>query len=206
MSQKDKGAIEALIEVTRSDCLITNYINTVGAKAMVERLRIGESLTLHHLTIDSEVEMVGSDLRKLSTNVIRVGKNGYWAESRSCSACRFFASSQLVVMSSKALKGNKILYRVLVQNPGKLKILERDLEDAGLAPTILESHLESSEVLTDREKEIIREAYEKGYFDPERKMSLTDIAKLLHVSPASLSDVLRRGVKKIVRFYLENKF
>ena len=65
MSLKDKGAVEALIEVTRSDCLITNYVNTVGAKASVERLRIGEDLTLHHVTVDSDVEMVGSDLRKL---------------------------------------------------------------------------------------------------------------------------------------------
>ena len=205
MSLKDKGAVEALIEVTRSDCLITNYVNTVGAKASVERLRIGEDLTLHHITVDSDVDMVGSDLRKLSTNVIRVGKNGFWAESRSCSACRFFASSQLVVISTKALKGNKILYRVLLQNPVKLKILEKDLQEAGLNPLILETHLESSEILTEREKEIIKEAYEKGYFDPDRKMSLTEIAKQIDVSPASLSDVLRRGVKKIVKYYLENK-
>lgn len=205
MSQKDKGAVEALIEVTRSDCLITNYVNTIGAKANVERLRIGESLTLHHVTVETDPEMIGSDLRKISTNVIRVGKNGFWVESRSCSACRFFASSQLVVISSKALKNNKILYRVLIQNPAKLKILEKDLQEAGLNPVILQTQLESSEILTDREKEIIREAYEKGYFDPDRKMSLTEIAKLMKVSPASLSDVLRRGVKKIIKYYLENK-
>ena len=110
-----------------------------------------------------------------------------------------------MVVSTKALKGNKILYRVLLQNPVKLKILEKDLQEAGLNPLILETHLESSEILTEREKEIIKEAYEKGYFDPDRKMSLTEIAKQIDVSPASLSDVLRRGVKKIIKYYLENK-
>ena len=49
MSQKDKGAILALIEVSREDCPIANYIETLDAGERVEPLRVGETTTLHRV-------------------------------------------------------------------------------------------------------------------------------------------------------------
>lgn len=205
MSQKDKGALEALIEVTRSDCPITNFVKTLETEVKVERLRIGETKTLHRLEATSEPEYVLPGLQKTANNVIRVGKNGFWAESHSCSSCRFFASSNLVVLSSKAIDDKRILYRILIQNPTKLKILERELDHAGLSPNTLETEFESVDILTEREKEVVNMAFRHGYFDPDRGISMTEIAKLMKVSTPSLSDVLRRATKKIVKFYIENK-
>lgn len=206
MSQKDKGALEALIEVTRSDCAITNFVSGVNGEVKIERLRIGESKTIHKLESNLDPELVLPGLQKCSNSVIRVGKTGYWAESHSCTACRFFASSNAVVLSSKAIDEKRILYRVLVQNPTKLKILEKDLEEASLNPNILETEFESLEILTEREKEVVNMAFRHGYFDPDRGMSMTEIAKIMKVSTPSLSDVLRRATKKIVKYYIENKF
>ncbi len=205
MSQKDKGALEALIEVTRSDCPITNFVKTIETEVKVERLRIGETKTLHRLEAQSEPELVLPGLQRTANNVIRVGKNGFWAESHSCSACRFFASSNLVVLSSKAIDDRRILYRILIQNPTKLKILERELEQAGLNPNTLETEFESLDILTEREKEVVNMAFRHGYFDPDRGISMTEIAKMMKVSTPSLSDVLRRATKKIVKYYIENK-
>jgi predicted DNA binding protein len=205
LSQKDKGAIEALIEVSRMDCPITNYIKDVEEIISVDRLRIGETKTLHRIVCEGDPEKILPGLQKAAINVIRVGKNGFWAESHSCSACRFFAASNLAVLSSKAADTKRVLYRVLIQNPTRLKILEKDLEQAGLNPVILETELESVEILTEREKEVVNMAYTHGYFDPDRRISMTEIAKLMNVSTPSLSDVLRRATKKIVKYYMENK-
>ena len=206
MSQKDKGALEALIEVTRSDCAITNFVSGVNGEVKIERLRIGESKTIHRLESSLDPELVLPGLQKCSNSVIRVGKTGYWAESHSCTACRFFASSNAVVLSSKAIDDKRILYRVLVQNPTRLKILEKDLEEASLNPNILETEFESLEILTEREKEVVNMAFRHGYFDPDRGISMTEIAKIMKVSTPSLSDVLRRATKKIVKYYIETKF
>lgn len=206
MSQKDKGALEALVEVTRSDCVVTNYISTLNVEVKVERLRIGETKTLHRLESNADPEDILPGLQKCTNNVLRVGKTGFWAESHSCSACRFFAGSNVVVLSSKAIDARRILYRILVQNPTKLKILEKDLEGAGLNPNILETEFESIEILTEREKEVVNMAFRHGYFDPDRGISMTEIAKIMKVSTPSLSDVLRRATKKIVKYYIENKF
>lgn len=206
MSQKDKGALEAVVEVTRTDCVVTNYIGTLDFNVKVERLRIGENKTLHRLEASTEPENILPGLQRCSNNVIRVGKTGFWAESHSCSACRFFAGSNAVVLSSKAIDSKRILYRILVQNPTKLKILEKDLEIAGLTPNVLETEFESLEILTEREKEVVNMAFRHGYFDPDRGISMTEIAKILKVSTPSLSDVMRRATKKIVKYYIENKF
>ena len=55
------------------------------------------------------------------------------------------------------------------------------------------------------EKEIIFSLYEYGYFDPERKMSLTQIAEQMDISTAALSEILRKTLRKIVKDYVESK-
>lgn len=206
MSQKDKGAILALVEVSREDCPITNYVTTLGDQTKVEPLRLGEIKTLHRIDSCSEPHHVLPKLQRLASNVMRVGKNGFWAELPSCSACRFFASYNLVVLSSRTIDEKRVHFRILIQNQTKLKILERDLEEAGLRPNILETEYENHSVLTDREKEVVHMAYRHGYFDPERGISMTEVAQIMKVSTPSLSDVLRRGTKKMVKSYVENKF
>jgi hypothetical protein len=58
--------------------------------------------------------------------------------------------------------------------------------------------------LTAREREIIYEVYAHGFFDQMRKASLTEIAKNLGISTATLSESLRRTLRKIVRGFLED--
>lgn len=152
MSQKDKGAILALVEVSREDCPITNYIKKIGDNAKVEPLRLGETRTMHRIDRCSEPHHVLPKLQRIATNVMRVGKNGFWAEIESCSSCSFFASSNVVVLSSKAVDATRIHYRILIQNQTKLKVLERDLETAGLKPNILEAEYENHSMLTERER------------------------------------------------------
>ena len=105
----------------------------------------------------------------------------------------------------KNLNSRLVLYRILIQNKSRLKVLEIDLSDAGLKPVILKTEYENRFILTEREKEVVRMAYRHGYFDPERRITMTEVAQIMKVSPPSLSDVLRRGTKKMVKEYVENK-
>ena len=58
--------------------------------------------------------------------------------------------------------------------------------------------------ITDRQKEILWKAYSFGYFEYPRKISLTDLAKLLKVSKATLSQTLRIVEKKAIKNLLES--
>lgn len=195
----------ALIEISREDCPVSEYIAGLGEDSRVEPLKVGEAQTLHRVESSVPPHEILPKLQKISKNVMRVGKNGYWLEAPSCSACKLFAARNLVVLATRTVDSRRSLYRVLIQNQTKLKILEKSLEEAGLKPNILETEYESHSVLTKREKEVVHTAYRHGYFDPERGISMTEVAQMMNVSTPSLSDVLRRGTKKMVKAYVENK-
>lgn len=205
MSQKDKGAIIALIEISREDCPVSKYVTGLGEDSRIQPLKVGEAYTLHRVDTSMEPHDMLPKLQKISKNVMRVGKNGYWLETPSCSACKFFATYNLVVLATRTVDAKRALFRVLVQNQTKLKILEKNLEEAGLKPHILETEYENHSILTKREREVVHTAYRHGYFDPERGISMTEVAQMMKVSTPSLSDVLRRGTKKMVKSYVENK-
>jgi hypothetical protein len=52
--------------------------------------------------------------------------------------------------------------------------------------------------LTDRQREALRIAYERGYFDIPRQASLEDVAAELDLSPSSVSERLRRAQTQLI--------
>ncbi len=205
MSQKDRGALIALLEISRNNCQVSNLAATLGEETKVEQLRIGESRTLHRVETDQNPQDILPRLQKISHNVMRVGKNGFWIESPSCSTCSIISASNVVVLSSRNLDPKRVLYRIMIQNESRLNILEKNLESAGLKPRVLETEYETHSLLTEREKEVVKVAYGRGYFEPEREISMTEVAHIMNVSTPSLSDVLRRGTKKMIKNYVDNR-
>lgn len=205
MSQKDRGALIALLEISRGNCPVTNLASSIGGVSKVEQLRIGEEKTLHRIETTQDAQEVLPKLQKISHNVMRVGKNGFWIEIPSCSTCSILSSSNVVILSSRNLDSKRILYRIMIQNESRLNVLEKNLESAGLMPRILETEYENHSLLTDREKEVVKVAYGHGYFEPEREISMTEVAHIMNVSTPSLSDVLRRGTKKMIKTYVDNR-
>lgn len=56
-----------------------------------------------------------------------------------------------------------------------------------------------TDLLTDRQREFMAEAIERGYYDTPRKCSLTDLATTLGVSKSTASVVLHRAEETIVK-------
>jgi len=61
-----------------------------------------------------------------------------------------------------------------------------------------------STLLTQRQNEIVNIAYQKGYFNIPRSISLSDFAKNLNISKSALSEILRRIFKKLANNYLNS--
>jgi predicted DNA binding protein len=85
----------------------------------------------------------------------------------------------------------------------------RDVTDAdgvelSLKSLIKEIDFESvdGEILTDKQEQTLRTAFEMGYFCVPRRASLADVADQLGISPSSASSRLRRGYAQV----FENKF
>lgn len=194
--------VEAFIQLTRDDCIITKEALKTEPDCKIARLKIGGETTTHLVTSSNNLDVLYAALQKKSVSVSKVGKNSIWSEGKSCSACHAISESGAITLSSRAINENTVIYRVLVKSRGTLEKITKDLKAKGLNP-IVTLH-EMPKELTAREREIIYEVYAHGFFDQMRKASLTEIAKNLGISTATLSESLRRTLRKIVRGYLEN--
>lgn len=206
MSEKSKGSVIALIKLHRTDCEVTNFINKNFNDTEIKRLKIGENYTLHCILFNNNEDYSDkiSELRKVFRNFINVGKNKIWAEGPSCSACHFMATSEVEILSNKSIDSDYVLYRILVSNRAKLRELEDKMNNAGLEPEIIDVMYSNDLELTQREKDIIKKLFDYGYFDLDRKKSLTEIAASLGISTTTLSRIMRVALKKIVKTYIND--
>jgi len=206
MPLKSRESVDALIEVTRGDCKVTNEVYSKNFDAEILRLKIGEERTIHKVICHEKRDELYYDLKAVLKDVSRIGKNTVWAETTSCSSCHFFASHGVIISGTKSINRNHLLYRVMLSSRFQLKEIMEEMEKLGLNPVLIESHDNVNADLTDREKEIIELAYKRGYYDTDRKISMKDLANELQVSASSLSDVLRRGTRKIIKSFVDDNF
>ncbi len=61
-----------------------------------------------------------------------------------------------------------------------------------------------STLLTQRQNEIVNLAYQYGFFNIPRSISLSEFAKDLNISKSALSEILRRIFKKLANSYLNS--
>ncbi len=193
--------VEATIEIERDDCVVTNLVFAKLKGASVNRLVIGGEKSLHKVKSDSILDVI-TELRQVSESVKRVGSDSLWVEGKSCSACRFFSASNVPVVGSRTIDERHIAFRILIQSRKSLELLVKQMASAGLNPRITDIRTGRSQSLTEREMEVLLFAFNHGYFESNRQSSLTELAEKLNVSTSSLSDVMRRALRKTVEDYL----
>lgn len=59
----------------------------------------------------------------------------------------------------------------------------------------------AADVLTDRQREVLLAALDRGYYDTPRESTLTEVAEALGVSKATCSDVLHRAEGRLVAWF-----
>lgn len=195
--------VELTVEVERSDCLVTNLVFSKLTSASVGRLVIGSETSLHKVDTDALLDYI-TELRKIAKSVRQISKETAWVESESCTACRFFASVNMPIIGSRTVDKEKVVFRLMAQSKKAADRLVREMQDVGLKPKVVDVTTSESMEVTDREKEVLLYAFNHGYFEQDRGASLTELAEALEVSPSSLSDVMRRALRKIVMEYLKN--
>ncbi len=194
------------IRIERSDCDITNYIYKNYKNTNIERLKIDGKTTTHRIKFNSADDMhrALNDLKEISIETVKTGNNVLWSRASCCSACGILGSLNIIILGSKAINDNIIVYKLLIPDSLELKNLKNNLDNSGLKYLIEEISGDNNIKLTDRENEILLKLYKSGYFDIERKVSLTAIAKEIGISVPALSDLLRRALNKILKGYIEN--
>jgi len=112
--------------------------------------------------------------------------------------------TELLVSYPVLVKRGKIRMEAITNRPKvdkfltqlKKKDIEAKIERIG--------YYYKSTLLTQRQNEIVNLAYEKGFFNIPRSISLSLFAKDLKISKSALSETLRRIFKKLASNYLKS--
>ncbi len=190
------------VQVRRTDCLVSDATFNIPNLKGLTRLKIEAEETLHSIEVKSVDDKTLATLRKVSRKIVQAGSTRLWVYGKSCSACKFMALSDAVVLGTRSIDRNTIRFRLLISSTGIAKKIVHDLEESGLEPVVIEGPEEIKTEITDRENQILRLCLDLGYFDNEREASLKDISKLLGISVSSLSETLRRALRKITEDYV----
>lgn len=203
LPMKNRVEVEATITVRRNDCQATDIAFEFDEESSLQRIKIGPEDTVHKINTAKDREELIVRYARAGISCQRIEDNSIWATSPSCSACKFFSVENVSILGSRSFNTNSVSYRVLVPSMPKLHAIERDLRKLGMDPIVTDIYESSRTILTKRENEVIRTCYRQGFFDPVRKNNLTQMARELGISPASLSELIRRALKKIITDYID---
>ena len=197
------GPVEAIIEVSREDCLVSDALP--DGTCEIERLAIGPKRTLHKVVYDGNEETIKKKLSASGLKYRNAGKGALWVDASSCTACAFLSTSFSGVLGSRTVCQERIQYRVLLPSARELRSLEASMKAVNLEHELLAIIPYVHQELTARQREILKTAFDRGYFDDHSRTSLTELAGIVGLSPSSLSEIMRRGLKKSVSFYFDHR-
>ena len=197
-----KKAAEVAVLIDDHPCEVMRALGRLGVKARTERIKLREGSTDH--VVEAELnEAQLAELKKGAVKVVRLGENRVWVRTNGCVVCKLLYSSDVVVEKVKVAGERSVVYALFVPSMASLRELLRGLKDAGVKATVLSVSELSGEDMTERQREVLKLAYKMGYFDPDRKITLTELAERIGVKAPTLEEILRRALRKAVKYYLD---
>lgn len=126
--------------------------------------------------------------------------------STRCMACRALATSKCFLVRANTRPDGLLEWELVAEDRPQVSRLVDRLGKVGCEVTL--GHLkevEDDEALTRRQEEILHVAFERGYFDYPKRVSIRDLAAIFHVSISTISEILRKGQTKVFASYFGEK-
>jgi predicted DNA binding protein len=122
-------------------------------------------------------------------------------------ACSLILQSDCYLKGAIARSDGWTEWHVVTKDNAILRQLIKQLEESGCKVHLLRKRrLVRTEGLTKRQETVLREALGRGYYDFPRRITGAQLASRLGLAPSTLSEILQRSERKLVEFYLRNRF
>jgi predicted DNA binding protein len=119
-----------------------------------------------------------------------------------CVACCSMVGSEAFLLDSHMDKKGKIVWRLLSTEKEAIRQIIADLENHRYTVELMKlTSVDVEELMTSRQEDILQIAFERGYFDYPKRISLRDLASMFDISISTLSEMLRKGQRKIMEEY-----
>lgn len=143
---------------------------------------------------------------KLDTTVTEKGKVIGAVTTSRCDICRILTDSDVFLISAETKGGGKVEWTLVLSEKDVLKGIFEHLKSKSVVAELIKlTKIDDKESLTERQDKITHVAFERGYFDYPKRISLRELARMFEVSPSTLSEILRKGQRKIVLDYFKRQ-
>ena len=206
--------IEAVLSVKLPNIWIATVIENFSIEIKVLDLIPYEENGAQHLI---EMKLGGEDLdeiikylegldgvHEVNFEAIDDNKAMGIVKTEMCFGCRSLMDSDCFKISSKTMPDGRIEWLLIANDRTSLQKLIKSLEENEAQPKLIKlTSIKEDELLTDRQEKIVKTAYDRGYYDFPKRIGVKELAEMFEVSTATLSEILRRGQKKIIETYFE---
>lgn len=143
------------------------------------------------------------DIAKVEASTIKDGGVLLTVTTKRCHACRALAASECFLISSTSTDDGDLIWTIIAPNDEAVTKLVENLESKDTVIRFMSiTPIDHRQVLTTRQMDVIRMAFNQGYYDIPKKITIEKLAKRFKISPSTLAETLQRGEKKVVRLFL----
>jgi len=143
---------------------------------------------------------------KVETTMTEKGKVIGAITTSRCEICRILTDADVFLISAESKGDGKVEWTLVLSEKDVLKQIFDHLKSKSVDVDLVKlTKIDDKETLTDRQDKITHVAFERGYFDYPKRISLRELARMFDVSPSTLSEILRKGQRKIVLDYFKKQ-
>ena len=208
--------MEAVLEIT----MLKTWLKEVSKETKAE-IKLLECIPDKDLggrllfEIETQPENIDDILNKINAfqqicnvEISPYKKGGYLGSivTNNCITCQALTGSNCFLTYAASLSSGKLEWHLIVGEEKSLSKLIKFLETKGCSVELKsKTYLSKKNILTSKQEKIIKIAFEKGYYDYPKGITLRELSKILKISFSTLNEILRRGEKKIIRDYYSKK-
>ncbi|MCL4437101.1 MAG: helix-turn-helix domain-containing protein [Thaumarchaeota archaeon] len=130
-----------------------------------------------------------------------------WFDTDGCDVCNTIVSNGSFLVSGRDIQNQTFIYTFIAPNFEAYRSIISGLESKGLKPKVLkiERYEAKGRILTEKQERVLWLALKMGFFDYPRKINSVEFAKKVGVEPSTLSEITRRGMRRLLEHYFESQ-
>ncbi len=198
---------QVVIEIENKKCKMVEKLASMGFKHLkVVDVRSSKSGSVRHL-MDLGEDLSHSVPREIADTGRVEGKTSVWLESEGCQVCNTILAHDAFLVSGKSMQDNILTYSFMVPTAEAYKGIIEDLKKAGHKVTVVKigKFEQQIGVLTENQERIFWLALKSGFFDYPRQIGMAELAAKLGISTATLSEIMRRGTRRLMEHYFKKE-
>jgi predicted DNA binding protein len=192
-----------VIEIENKQCKMVKKLASLGFSHLkVVDVRSSSTGCVRHL-MDVGEEQAKKVPKELAAKGHVESKSSVWLESEGCEVCNTILAHNAFLVSGKSMQDNIITYSFMVPTFEAYQGILSDLKKTGHPVNVRKVGKFAPQigVLTENQERIFWLALRSGFFDYPRQIGMAELAKKLGISAATLSEIIRRGTRRLLEHY-----